>query len=181
MHRRSFSVRFAKMSGSLIHCTTGQDCASYGQFYCGELPGYEPTVCVELGSSRGKQINMDGTGFSYCEKGKYATEEMTTCENCPNGKYNTWRGLWYCQCPESGLVAAESVFGSGIYDRAVMCDMGYFVEQPGRFADNCKTQCEICPRGKFEHEQGSSACNWCGQGYYGDEEGYSGTMCTLGK
>jgi hypothetical protein len=135
-----------------IPCESGQFQNESGQ-----------TSCHQCAAGQSAESAVSN-GCTSCDSGKYQNENTSTaynnCKDCPDG--------WYQGDPGKGL-CIQCNAGEAAPDAKTKC-----VEcEPGRYQDESPStnwyDCDACPRGYTQPNEGGDICNECSKGKYQKE------------
>ena len=150
--------------------------------------------------------SVDGSGCLQCPVGYYQNDiGMSECKSCEAGKYNDQTGQSTCDfCPDGQYNSEQNgeckECPAGYYkdnqnNQCNVCDSGKYSSQGASTCSLCPkgkyltstanddiSDCEDCPVGRFNSNEGNDECTLCIRGYYSDSSGQSScTACEFGK
>ena len=142
-----------------------------------------------------------------CETGMYGYAESSNknavCKDCDAGQYTSETGQSVCvECSAGRHGNAAKKKQVSEVAGCLVCDVGRYVENeghvgecfhcaPGHFISDQRVassnhdsqeDCQQCPAGKYQEQEGAASCSICGAGTYNDELGATSCKkCGLGR
>ncbi|XP_037787619.1 signal peptide, CUB and EGF-like domain-containing protein 1 [Penaeus monodon] len=133
-----------------LACPAGEYQEREGQTSCQACPPSAPPGGPHKLAARNASECSDA-----CPAGHWSIDGFSPCRPCPAGTFQSDIGRVECiPCPE-GLTSP------GAASSLSQCLQGDQVCQPGHFWSRTSRQCESCPRGYYQPDEGASSCRQC--------------------